>query len=212
MGEMTAPEEPTSVFVADGTEIRPTDAARGPWNRDVLHGAAVAALLAGSLECEGEVVVRVLIELHGPVPFEALTVDVAPTEGGRRVKRQSATLRVDGRTVASGSVTRMRRGEVSLPGDAQDHPVRFDPADQPDLTTPNLHAADVIGWSSFDSVAMATRWERSSGPGPRRLWLRLLMPVISGRELTGASRPGAVRRVVLHERRPDREPRETTAG
>lgn len=188
MREPTAPSEPTAVFEPDGELLVPTEAARGPWNPDVLHGAAVAALLAGLLEAEDQVTVRVLVELHGPVPHQPLTIEVGPSDGGRRVKRQSATLCADGRPVASASVTRIRLTEVTLPDGATDHPLTFDPAATPDLTAPNRHAAGVVGWRSFDSLAMATRWERSEGPGPRKLWLRLLMPIVAGQEPSGAQR------------------------
>ncbi|MGZ4707139.1 MAG: thioesterase family protein [Acidimicrobiales bacterium] len=186
--EETAAAEASAVFEPDGERYVPTEAARGPWDPEALHGAAVAALLAGSLEAEGQVLVRVLVELHGPVPFGPLTIEVGPSDGGRRVKRQSATLCSGGRSVASASATRIRSSEVALPEGANDHPLVFDPAAAPDLTTPNRHAARVVGRPSFDSLAMATRWERSEGPGPRRLWLRLLMPIVAGRETSGAQR------------------------
>ncbi|MGZ4694217.1 MAG: hypothetical protein ACXWA3_11385, partial [Acidimicrobiales bacterium] len=67
--EETAAAEASAVFGPDGERYVPTEAARGPWDPEALHGAAVAALLAGSLEAEGQVLVRVLVELHGPVPF-----------------------------------------------------------------------------------------------------------------------------------------------
>lgn len=57
MGEPTTADRPASVFEADGHRFTPTEAARGPWNPDALHGAAVAALLAGSLEAEESVMV-----------------------------------------------------------------------------------------------------------------------------------------------------------
>ena len=185
---MTALRAPISVFESDGDLLLPTDAARGPWNAEVLHGAAVAALLAGSLEDEDQVMVRVLVELHGPVPFAPIRVEHGPIDGGRRVKRQSAFLYASGRRVASASITRIRQTEVTLPDGATDHPLTFDPATTPDLTAPNLHAAGVVGWPSFDSLAMATRWERSEHPGQQRLWLRLLLPIVAGEPISGVQR------------------------
>lgn len=183
-----APGEPTSVFEPDGRLFVPTQAARGPWNPKALHGAAVAALLAGSLEAEEQVLVRVLVELHAPVPFEPLAIELGPSDGGRRVKRQSATLSAHGRVVASASATRMRLTELALPDGVTDHSLVFDPAVAPDLTAPNRRAAGVIGWPSFDSLATATRWEPSQEAGPRRLWLRLLLPIVAGQETSGVQR------------------------
>ncbi len=188
IGEVAGADQPTSVFETDGELFVPTEAARGPWNPDALHGAAVAALLAGCLEAEDQVLVRVLIELLGPVPFEPLGIELEPSDGGRRVQRQSATLCAHGGSVARASATRIRRTELTLPEGATDHPLTFDPAATPELTAPNRHAAGVVGWPSFDSLAMATRWERAERPGPRKLWLRLLMPIVAGRPNSGAQR------------------------
>jgi hypothetical protein len=186
---MTDESAVAGVFERDGDAYLPTEAARGPWNPEVLHGAAVSALLAGVLDSAEDVVVRVLIELERAAPFAPVEVRLSPPSGGRRVQRQSAALVADGTVVASGSVTRIRRAELTLPEGANEHPLTFDPADLPDLTEPNLHAAKVIGWSSFDSLAMATRWERGQmRPGPRKLWLRLLLPIVAGEAPTGAQR------------------------
>ena len=35
---------------------------------------------------------------------------------------------------------------------------------------------------------MATRWEPSVEPGPRKLWLRLLIPIVADQEPSGAQR------------------------
>ena len=177
---MSAPTTAHSVFTSDGDLLLPTEAARGPWDPQVLHGAAVAALLVGALGDEDEVLVRVLVEMQRPVPFAPLTIERGPVDGGRRVKRQSATLWADGREVARASVTRIRRAEMTLPDGAADHPLTFDPAVVPDLTEPNRHAAGVVGWPSFDSLAMSIRREKSALSGSPRLWLRLLLPIVAG--------------------------------
>jgi hypothetical protein len=46
----------------------------------------------------------------------------------------------------------------------------------------------VVGWPSFDSLAMATRWERSGPSGPQKLWLRLLLPIVAGQVTSGGQR------------------------
>ena len=126
----------------------------------MLHGAAVAALLAGALVDEDQVLVRVLVEMQRPVPCAPLVIGRGPVGGGRRVKRQSAALCADRRQVASASVTRIRRTELTLPDGAVDHPHTFDPAAVPDLTEPNRQAVGVVGWPSFDSLAMSIRREK----------------------------------------------------
>ncbi len=185
---MTVLSTAHSVFEADGDLLLPTEAARGPWHADVLHGAAVAALLVGALVDEDQVLVRVLIEMQRPVPFAPLTIARGPVEGGRRVKRQSAALCADGRQVAGASVTRIRRAAMTLPDGAMDHPLAFDPTAVPDLTEPNRHAVKVVGWPSFDSLAMSIRREPSAQPGGLRLWLRLLVPIVAGQATSNVQR------------------------
>ncbi len=177
-----------AVFERDAGHYVPTEAARGPWNPEALHGAAVGALLAGVFEAEGEVIVRVLVELFGPVPDGPLTIRTRDSEGGRRVKRQSALLLAGDRPVASASATRIRLSHLELPTTSTDHPVTFDPARVPALDHPNRHAAGIVGWPSFDSLAMATAWEPENAPGSVKLWLRLLMPVVAGEATTGTQR------------------------
>jgi len=177
-----------AVFVRDGDCYVPTDAALGPWSPEALHGAAVAALLAGVFESEGEVVVRVFVELLGPVPREPLRIELGKSSGGRRVQRQSAVLHSGDRPVAAASATRVRRAELALPVEATAHPIAFDPAQMPDLDRPNRHAARIVGWPNFDSLAMASVRERGSGPRSLRLWLRLVMPIVAGETTTGTQR------------------------
>jgi hypothetical protein len=175
---------PVALFVPDGADVFvPSDASSGPWNRRVLHGGAVSALLAGLLENPEQILVRLLVELLGPVPSTPLRAEVGPTEGGRRVVRQAVTLHAGDRPVARALALRMRRGDVDLPEAATQHRIVFDPNDVPDLEAPNRMAASQIGWDSFDSVAMATRVERRSPVNIERtrVWLKLLVPVVPGR-------------------------------
>ena len=177
-------DSPQSLFERGGDHtFVPTAAAAGPWHPDILHGGAVGALLAGLLEDPEQVLVRVLVELLGPVPSQPLTAEVGPVEGGRRVVRQAAELRAGDRPVARAGALRMRRAALDLPPAATEHQIAFDPTTVPDLTRPNRHALKDVGWESFDSLAMATRWDE---PGPEtphrcRFWLKLLLPVVPDR-------------------------------
>lgn len=174
---------PASLFERDGPAFVPTRAAAGPWHEGVLHGGAVGALLAGLLEDPDQVLVRILIELVRPVPSVPLDADVAAVDGGRRVVRQAATLSAGGQVVARAHGLRMRRTDLELPDAATEHRVAFDPAQRPDLDRPNRYAVKEVGRESFDSLAMATRWEdpQPDAPHRRRYWQRLLLPVVPDR-------------------------------
>ena len=172
---------PAGVFEPVDGGFLPTDAARGPWNPGMLHGGAVGALLAGLLDHPEQVTTRIVVELLGPVPAELLAADVEPTEGGRRVMRQSATLRAGDRPVARAMALRMRRADLDLPARATAHPVVFDPTAVPALDAPIGQARDSIGWDCFDTLAVAMRFGRGRSEGRARTWLRLLLPIVAGR-------------------------------
>jgi hypothetical protein len=182
---MTA-DAATPLYDFDGDSLyTPQDLAAGPWHRGVLHGGAVSALLAGLVEHPDQVLTRVLVELLGPVPSAPLRAVVEPADGGRRVVRQTVVLHAGDRPVARALALRMRRDDLDLPPAATEHAVVFDPATAPELTTPNRRAAKTVGWESFDSLAMAARWDDApSANGRRRMWMRLLVPVVPGRPAT----------------------------
>ncbi len=111
----------------------PTEAALGPWSPEALHGAAVAALLAGVFESEGEVVVRVFVELLGPVPRDPLRIDL-----GRAVADAVCNDRAQSSTQETGRSRQPRRPGFVAPtlfflSKLPRIQLIFDPAQMPDL-------------------------------------------------------------------------------
>ena len=129
----------------------PTAAAVGPWDPQIVHGAAVAALFAGQLAPVDCTLARLTIEILAPVPLVPLTLTASEPSGGTRVQRQEATLSADGRTVATASSVLVRRGALDLPEKVRRHDSPFDPAGVPALDEPNRAAEEIVGRSSFDS-------------------------------------------------------------
>ncbi|MET0662988.1 MAG: acyl-CoA thioesterase domain-containing protein, partial [Ilumatobacteraceae bacterium] len=170
-----------ALFVPDGDHtFVPTTGAVGPWSRDVLHGAAVAALFAGRLTPTDRLLGRLTVELMAPVPFATLQLDVNTAEGGRRVQRQRATLSAAGRVVAAAQSVTMLRADLELPAGATAHPNPFAAVPAPSLTDADPTLADVIGWENFHSTAVATRHLRSpDAPGGTHQWIALTVPVVA---------------------------------
>ena len=162
---MAPSDAPEALFLPDGARHVPTDAARGPWNPDWLHGAAVAGLLAGALEDPDRVLARLTVDLLAPVPMEPLTVRTGPPAGGRRVRRQSAEVLAGARPVARGHSVTVRRTALDLPEGALDHGSPFDPAAAPPLEHPHPGARRRVGWASFDTCAVAMHF-RGPTTGP----------------------------------------------
>lgn len=163
----------------------PTSAAVGPWDRGVVHGAAVTALFAAQLSPHDHTLARLTVEFLTTVPMGALTLECREPAGGRRVQRQEAVMSCDGREVATARTVLVRRGELDLPSKALDHPSPFDPAAAPPLDTPNQAAAATVGWESFDSNSLIIEFLRV--PNDRRIhqWISLAVPVVEGTELRG---------------------------
>ncbi len=163
----------------------PTDAAVGPWDREVVHGAAVVALLAGRLTPPEHTLTRLTVDFLTTVPMATLTLECSEASGGKRVQRQDAVLSCDGRPVATARTITARRGELDLPPKALDHPSPFDPAAAPPLTEPNRAAAETVGWDSFDSSSLIIEFQRVEGDRRVHAWISLAVPVVEGTELRG---------------------------
>jgi hypothetical protein len=174
-----------ALFLRRGGTFVPTVAALGPWNSQSLHGGAVAALLAGRLTTPGRTLARLTVDLLGPVPLAPLELSVSESSGGFRVQRQEAALSCDGRIVALGRSLTVRRVTLELPPASLEHPTPFDPRAAPVLDRPRSEAADAVGWPYFDSLAAAVKVVRPpDGPGWQQ-WVRLLLPVVEGTEVSG---------------------------
>ncbi len=176
----------TALFRPEGSHsFTPTSAAVGPWDREVVHGAAVVALLAGRLSPPEHTLTRLSVDFLTTVPMATLTLECSEATGGRRVQRQDAELSCDGRAVATARTIIVRPGELELPPKALDHPNPFDPAAAPPLDEPNRKAAKAVGWESFDSTSLIIEFERVEGDRRVHAWISLAMPVVEGTELRG---------------------------
>jgi hypothetical protein len=164
----------------------PTVGAVGPWNPDVLHGAAVAALFAGQLTPADRTLARLTVEMLGPVPFVPLRLELGDAEGGRRVQRRRAELTADGARVASAMSVSVVQNEFDVPAEALDHDDPFRDVPTPDLTSIPPGLAEVIGWENFHSTAVATKRLRVEGdPTNSHQWVALTVPVVAGTAIRG---------------------------
>ena len=176
----------TALFRAEGSHpFTPTSAAVGPWDRQVAHGAAVMALLAGRLSPPEHTLTRLSVDFLTTVPMATLTLECSEPAGGKRVQRQDAVLSCDGRSVATARTIIVRQGELELPPKALDHPSPFDPAAAPAMDEPNRGAAEAVGWDSFDSTSLIIDFLRVEGDRRVHAWVGLALPVVEGTELRG---------------------------
>jgi len=180
----------TDIFV-------PTDQSMGPWDPAHCHGGPVSALLARSLERTdpGEVkwhLARMTVELMRPVPVGVrLRLTTATERAGRKVSLVTASLFDKDIEVARARGLRIRMTDLPIPADTVvPTGTLARPVDE------SVHAvmpSAEPGKISFATSACEHRFAASSWTelGPVQVWIRLLVPVISGEIPTGAQRAAA---------------------
>jgi hypothetical protein len=155
-----------ALFVPDGdhTFVPDDGRRRAVAPRRPARRRRCAALFAGRLTPTDRLLGRLTVELLAPVPFAPLQLDISASEGGRRVQAATGDLDRGGarrrlRTVGdrpAGGSRPAGRGNGATP-------TRSLRSRSPSLTAADPALADVIGWETFHSTAVATRHLRSTG-------------------------------------------------
>ncbi len=165
----------------------------GPWDPRAQHGgppsALLAYLLAEAAGDDGLVMARMTFELLRPVPVGRVSVSVAQSRGGKRVRLFEASISDDGGVeVMRARALRVAPAGAGIPpvggGGAAMAPLP-EPYDRPEWRArPGpLFAPDAI------EVRVAAG--AIDEPGPAAAWFRLRVPVIEGVALTGLQRVAA---------------------
>ena len=179
-----------ALFERDGAHLVPTMMARGPWRPDALHGAAVAALLAGALEIPARTLTRICVDLVASVPFAPLTLEVADADGGRRVGRRTVALLAGGVVVARAQGVAIRETHLDLPPATSEVPNPFAGVPVPDLSSPRQGIVEQVGWEGFDSTAVSLAYLRGDARPAHTVcqYVNLLVPVVAGEPISAVSR------------------------
>ena len=175
----------------DDERVLPTDAARGPWSPESLHGGPVAALLAGAAEALLEDLhpARVTIELLRPVPVAPLQVRAHAVRPGRKVRLTGAELATDdGTVVATATALGIRRADVDVPPT----PDAVAPPPPPDAAGAADRDAVAVrdDYDAFHNTGVEHRFVRGGflERGPATDWIRLRVPVLADRPPTPLQR------------------------
>jgi hypothetical protein len=184
-----------SIFLDEGGRFMPTDHARGPWDRQALHGGAPAALMSEAFrrtEPGAELTIaRLGFELLRPVPYAALELSVGVLRAGRRVQELAGEIRADGELICRASAVRVQPVPAGLP------PLSSDPGDRPAMPGPQdgapvRFALDGAEHASFAASAMEMRWlDDPWALGPARVWMRLRHPLLEGEQPSALARLAA---------------------
>ncbi|HVU60384.1 MAG TPA: thioesterase family protein [Mycobacteriales bacterium] len=165
-----------------------TESTVGPWDPRLQHGGPPSALLARACETTEQAwpgpVVRMAVEILGPVPKAEVTVRSVVARSGRSVELVEAELEAAGRVAVKARAWRIRSSELDLPGQVGD----------PQAAPPLPAEANLEPWGAPFLEAMELReavgsWRR---PGPAACWFRQRIPLVAGEKPTGLQRLMAV--------------------
>jgi acyl-coenzyme A thioesterase PaaI-like protein len=176
-----------ALFERAGSRFVPSERSLGPWGQGVLHGGAVAALLAFAVEtadgADADLLpLRLSVDLYRAVPLAPLEIDVRILRAGRRLRVIAAALAAGGMPVAHGLGLLARPSDepaAALPqsAGAMRPPGDFVPVPVP--REPVSHAT---------SLEIRGRMRHETGVESEGLWIRPLHPVVAGTALTPFTR------------------------
>jgi hypothetical protein len=183
-----------SIFVADGERYLPTAHARGPWDPQMLHGGAPAALIASAferIEPGAELpIARLSFEFLRPIPMAPLTLATSIVRPGRRVQELAAELSADGEIIARAAALRVQAVPEEAASAAAAVPEQLgSEMPPPEQAEPLDFSLDGSSEQSFAGSAMEMRAvDGVATLGPGRVWMRLRYPLVAGEPLTPLAR------------------------
>lgn len=175
----------SALFLRDGDLFIPTDAARGPWNPDYLHGGPVTGLAAHALTQAaggaGLRLARLTVDLLRPVPQAPLHADTRLVRPGKRLQVLEMSLYAGDKEVTRASGLFLEQSSIPVPEHG-----RFPGADDaPPAAAEAKSLSDAAGWGrrysphGFHTTAEAVVLAGAQGGGHGRVWMRLPLALVA---------------------------------
>lgn len=169
-------------FNRDGDRLHATDAARGPWSPNSLHGRVIIGLLGAEIErmhgSPDYLPTRLTVDMYRAPPLVPLEVRTRLLRDGHRIKVIEAELLADGQSAAHATCQLLRRTDapegVVWKGDGEWQ------GPMPDEIAP----------SGTSPMSMNGIWDLRLASGSfseaaqRRVWMREVRLLVGGEALT----------------------------
>ncbi|MEM6295285.1 MAG: thioesterase family protein [Myxococcota bacterium] len=174
---------PDAFYRPEGADFAATALTRGPWG-DVQHGGPPAALLAGEIATFGDdaherVLVRVGVELLRPIPIAPVRVEVTALRRGQRVDWLRATMKCQGKTVATATGVRIAVRPLDVPAPHCPPVPRLPPPSTTSSFTFPFFPEPVGYHRAVEVRIVEGTWD---GSGPVGAWARPVVPLVAGRQ------------------------------
>ncbi|GAB2702114.1 thioesterase family protein [Nocardia thraciensis] len=167
---------------ANPNRFESTELTRGPWSPHAQHAGPPSALLAHVIErCEprnGFRIGRLAVEILGPVPIAALTVDASVVRSGRSVELIEATLSSEQGPVMKATAWRLRQAEPELDLPQEVLPTGNHPGPETGSGNTRFPSEQPVGYHTSIDFRFVTG--SFTAPGPAVCWFRLRQPVVAG--------------------------------
>lgn len=172
-----------------------TPLANAGWYEEGQHGGALAALIAGHIESVPSLVemavTRFTLELFRVVPLVPLRLETEIVREGKRI--QVVEVRVlgpDGTELSRAHVQRIRIADVGLPEDVTVDRTSFPLPDELEPPTLEHWGYGPPEKIMFHRNAIVVREVRGGyeTAGPGTFWMKVLKPIVAGREVTPLQR------------------------
>jgi len=165
-----------------------TKSTTGPWSADAQHGGPPSALAAHLLEAHQRArhqrLASVAVDILRPVPIGKLTARTRIVRPGRRVALLETVLEAGGQ-----EVLHARGWRIEVAADPVPETV---PGGEPPAVPPRQPPVTFAG-ALMDGYLTAMEWRYVRGggfdvPGPAAAWVRPMIPLLPGHELSPMSR------------------------
>lgn len=181
----------------DGPGVyRSTPLANAGWYDEGQHGGAFAALIAGHVEAEVPTLVemevsRLTVEIFRVVPLVPLRVETRIVREGKRIQHVEASVFDEAGTLLSvANLQRLRVADLPLPDRSAPPSLSIPLPDEIEARVGEAWGVGRQGKTMFHRHAMEVR-EVEGGfeeEGPGTVWMRLVKPIVAGRETTPLQR------------------------
>ncbi|MFL6840537.1 MAG: thioesterase family protein, partial [Bradyrhizobium sp.] len=175
------------IFRVDGNRVVTSPDAAGPWDSQMQHGSAPAALVVWAAEAIPTLVpmqiARVTIDLMRPVPVAPLTIEREVLREGRKIQLCAIRLLADGVVVVGASVLKIKAQALVLPLEISDVPVALPGPDQ-SIVEP----AKFAGSPFVKCISMRAARGRFGVVGPGAIWFRVDQPLVESSAVSQAMR------------------------
>jgi hypothetical protein len=176
-----------AIYRVEGSRVLTSPEAAGPWDGQMQHGSAPAALAVWAAEAipakEPMRIARVTIDLMRPVPVAPLMIETEVLREGRKIQLCAVKLRARDVVVVAATVLKIKTQALTLPPDVAAVPVTLPGPEQAREELPDFSSSPFV-----KGISMRAAHGRFGVPGPGAIWYRVDRPLVEASPVSQAMR------------------------